>query len=296
MIQWMLRVFTTAVFLVTPAFAQKDYSDVEIKTTHVAGSVYMLEGSGGNIGISAGSDGVLMIDDQFAGLSDKIQAAIDNLKKGKLKFVLNTHWHADHTGGNSNFGKDALIVAHTNVRQRLSTVQKLFTRTYEPLPKEGLPVVTFDDSISIHFNGEEIQVLHYPNGHTDGDSVVYFPTSKVIHMGDILFAGSFPFVDLDHGGDVEGLIKNIKEIIKELPKDVKVIPGHGSLSTLDDLKAFHKMLVGTTDFVRMQMREGKSVDDIKKAGFPKEWEPWDGEIFSADRWIDTIHTSLTRKK
>ncbi len=276
--------------------AQRDFSKVKIKTTHVAGPIYMLEGSGGNIGVSAGEDGVLIVDDQFAPLAEKIRAALAKIDKGDLQFVLNTHWHGDHVGGNVEFGREASIVAHTNVRRRLSTGQKLFDRTVEPLPKHGLPVITFDDSLSIHFNGEEIHVLHFPHGHTDGDCVVFFKKSNVVHMGDHHFAGMFPFVDLDHGGDVVGMARNVKAIIDRVPPDVKIIPGHGPLSTLDDLKTYHRMLTGTTAFVRQRMDEGNPVEQITAEGLPSEWDAWGKGFIEPGKWIDTIYKSLSDPK
>ena len=167
----------------------QDFSKVEIKATKVAGNVYMLEGSGGNIGVSVGPDGILIVDDQFAPLADKIKAALKTLGDGKLKFVLNTHYHGDHTGGNVAFGPDALIIAQTNVRKRLSTEQKskFFNHTTPASPKEALPVITFDQAVSVFFNGEEIKVIHFPQGHTDGDSVIFFTGSNVVHMGDDFF-------------------------------------------------------------------------------------------------------------
>src|SRR6185436_1780034 len=229
------------------SFAQQDFSKVEITATKVAGNIYMLQGSGGNIGVSVGTDGILIVDDQFAPLADKIKKALKDLGDGKLKFVLNTHWHGDHTGGNVAFGPDAPIIAHDNVRRRLSTEQKseFFKRTTPASPNEALPVITFDKSLSVHFNGEEIKVIHFPHGHTDGDSVIFFTNSNVVHLGDDFFVSRFPFVDLESGGDVEGLIKNIAEIMPKLPADVKIIPGHGAISTVADLKAYHRMLTET---------------------------------------------------
>src|SRR5712692_12003121 len=200
-----------------------DFSKVEIKVTKVGGNVYMLEGSGGNIGVSVGPDGILIVDDQFAPLADKIKAALKTLGDGKLKFVLNTHYHGDHTGGNVVFSPEAPIIAQTNVRARLSTEQKskFFKRTTPPSPKEALPVITFDQAVSVFFNGEEIKVIHFPHGHTDGDSVIFFTGANVVHMGDDFFAGRFPFVDLASGGNVEGVTKNVGDIISKLPAGVK---------------------------------------------------------------------------
>jgi cyclase len=284
--------------LAAGAVGQQDFSKVEIKATKVNGNVYMLEGSGGNIGVSVGADGILIVDDQFAPLAGKIKAALKTLGEGKLKFVLNTHWHGDHTGGNVVFGPEAPVIAHDNVRRRLSTEQKseVFKRTTPASPKEALPVITFGQSLSVHFNGEEIRVIHFPQGHTDGDSVIFFTNSNVVHMGDDFFANRFPFVDLESGGSVEGLVKNIGDIISKLPADVKLIPGHGPISTLDDLKKYHRMLSETTDVVRKKMAAGKTLDQIKQEGLPEEWKPWGTGFIKTDMWIETIHRSLSAKK
>ena len=275
---------------------QQDFSQVQIKATKVAGNVYMLEGSGGNIGVSVGADGILIVDDQFAPLADKIRAALKGLNQGKLRFILNTHWHGDHTGGNIAFGPEAPIIAHDNVRKRLATEQRsqVFNRTTPASPKEALPVITFDQSLSVHFNGEEIRVIHYPQGHTDGDSVIFFSSSNVVHLGDDFFAGRFPFVDLESGGSVEGLIKNIGEIIGKIPEGAKLIPGHGPISTLEDLKNYHRMLQQTTEIVRQKITAGKTLEQIKSEGLPAEWEPWGTGFIKTDRWVETIYKSVKK--
>jgi cyclase len=280
-----------------PIVAQ-DFSKVEIKATKVAGNVYMLEGSGGNIGVSVGPDGILIVDDQYAPLADKIKAALKTLGEGKLKFILNTHYHGDHTGGNIAFSPDAPIIAQTNVRKRLSEEQKskLFNRTTPASPKEALPVITFDNAVSVFFNGEEIKVIHFPHGHTDGDSVIFFTGSNVVHMGDDFFYGRFPFVDLEAGGDVEGMTKNIGDIISKLPAGVKIIPGHGPLSDADGLKAFHNMLVQTTDIVRKRMAAGKTLDQIKAEGLPEEWKTWGSGFIKTDVWLTLVYNSLSAKR
>ncbi len=295
-----MRMYSTivclfALFAPASSPAQDDFSKVEIKTIPVSGNIHMLEGSGGNIGVSAGPDGILMIDDQYAPLSEKIKAALAKLGSEKPRFILNTHWHLDHVGGNETFGRDGSIISHDNVRKRLSTRQELFGRTVEPLKKEGLPVVTYNDAVTVHFNGEEIRMVHFPNSHTDGDGVVFFSGSNVVHMGDLMFAGMFPFVDLDHGGDVVGLTKSVERIIAMLKPDVKIIPGHGPLSTLDDLKTFHAMLVETTDHVRKAVAAGKTLDQIKADGVPDKWKPWGTGFIKTDRWLETVHRSLTRE-
>ncbi|MBI3951244.1 MAG: MBL fold metallo-hydrolase [Acidobacteria bacterium] len=283
------------VLVVDPVLAQQDFSKVEIKATRVAGNIYMLEGQGGNIGVSAGPDGILIVDDQFAPLAEKIRAALKELNTGQLKFILNTHWHGDHTGSNRIFGPEAPIIAHTNVRKRLMTEQKIFGRTVPPEPKEAWPVITFDSSLSVHFNGEEIKVIHFPHGHTDGDSVIFFTGSNVVHMGDDMFAGRFPFVDLNSGGDVEGMANNVDAVIRQLPADVKVIPGHGPLSTLDDLKAYHQMLVQTAAWVRQRVSAGKTLDEMKAEGLPNHWQSWGTGFIKTDQWIEIVYRSLSRK-
>ena len=279
------------------ASAQTDFSKVQMKATKVAGNVYMLEGAGGSIGVSVGDDGLLIVDDQFAPLADKIRAALKGIADKKLHFILNTHWHGDHTGGNVAFGPEATIIAHDNVRKRLSTEQKsaVFNSTTPPSPKEALPVITFDQTLTVHFNGEDIRAIHYPHGHTDGDSVIFFSASNVVHLGDDFFAGRFPFVDLESGGSVEGLIKNIGELITKIPNDAKLIPGHGPISTLDDLKSYHRMLQQTTEIVRGKIKAGKTLDQIKSEGLPAEWAPWGAGFIKTDRWVETIYRSLTAK-
>jgi glyoxylase-like metal-dependent hydrolase (beta-lactamase superfamily II) len=279
------------------ATAQTDFSKVEMKATKVAGNVYMLVGAGGNIGVSVGTDGILIVDDQFAPLADKIRAALKGIDQGKLRFILNTHWHGDHTGSNAQFGPEATIIAHDNVRKRLSTEQKIpfFKSTVPASPKEALPVITFNHSLSVHFNGEDIRAIHYPNGHTDGDSVIFFTTSNVVHLGDDFFSGTFPFVDVDNGGNVVGLAKNIGEIITKIPAGAKLIPGHGPLSTIDDLKTYHRMLLETTDVVRKKVAAGKTLDQIKTEGLAEEWKSWGTGFIKTDQWIELIHISLTRK-
>jgi glyoxylase-like metal-dependent hydrolase (beta-lactamase superfamily II) len=279
-----------------PVRAQADdFSKVEIKPAKVAGSVWMLEGAGGNIGVTAGPDGLLIVDDQFLPLADKIKAALKGISPdGKLAFVVNTHWHGDHTGGNPVFGKEATIIAQVNVRKRLSTKQERPGRTTEPAPKEALPVVTFEDGVSIWFNGEEIEAVHAPHGHTDSDSIIYFKGSNVVHMGDQFFNGMFPFIDLASGGDVAGYVKNVGDVLARVPADAKVIPGHGKLGTVADLKRFHEMLVATTGIVKAEIAKGMTLEDAKKAGLPADWKSFATDFVTTDRWIETIYTSMKK--
>jgi glyoxylase-like metal-dependent hydrolase (beta-lactamase superfamily II) len=286
---WLLAGVLVAGALGAPA--QQDFSKVEVKAEKVKGNVYMLTGAGGNIGVSAGPDGVLIVDDQFAPLADKIRAALAGISSGKLKFILNTHFHGDHTGGNKEFGPEAPIIAQTNVRKRLMTDQTRGGRTTPAAPKEAWPVVTFDHSVSIHFNGEEIKAIHFPQGHTDGDSVIFFTGSNVVHMGDDFFAGRFPFVDLDAGGNVDGLIKNIAELISQIPADAAIIPGHGPVSTVEDLKAYHQMLVETSAIVANKMKAGKSLDAIRAEGLGDQWASWGTGFINTRAWIEAIYKS-----
>jgi len=209
---------------------ERDFSKVEIKVQKVAGTVYMLQGAGGNIGVSVGEDGIVIVDDQFAPLAPKIKEALKGITDKPIKFILNTHYHGDHTGGNGVFGKDAPIIAHENVRRRLQSGTTAGGRTVPPAPKGALPVVTFNDRVTIHANGEDIRALHVPSGHTDGDSVIFFPQSRVVHMGDDFFNGMFPFIDIENGGSVKGMAVSVEKILSQIGDDVKVIPGHGALS------------------------------------------------------------------
>ena len=293
-----MKKFVPSLALLTLLFAatavgQQDFSKVEIKASKVAGNIHMLQGAGGNIGVSVGTDGILIVDDQYAPLADKIKAALKTLDQGKLRFILNTHWHGDHTGGNALFGPEAPVIAHTNVRKRLKEGSTTPWKV-EPASKEALPVVTFDHSVSIHFNGEEIRVIHFPHSHTDGDSVIYFTGSNVLHMGDNFFNGMFPFIDLDSGGDVDGYVKTVGDVLAKLPAGAKIIPGHGPLATADDLKLVHRMLRETTDIVRKKVAAGKTLEQIKAEGLPEEWKPWGTGFIKTDRWIETLYRAYKK--
>ena len=286
-----------ALLAALPAAAQTpDTSKVEIKVVPVAGQVSILMGSGGNIGVSAGDDGLLMIDDQYEPMSDKIRAALAGLSKGKLKFIVNTHWHGDHTGGNKVFGPEAPIIAQSNVLKRMSTEQtiKFFNTTVPASPKEALPVITFDQSVSIHFNGEEIKVVHFPRGHTDGDSIIVFTKSNVVHMGDDFFNGMFPFVDIGSGGTVQGMADAVAKVLAMVPADAKIIPGHGNLGTVADLKAFHTMLVETSAIVKKGIQAKKSLGAIQAEGLGEKWKPWGAGMLDTKSWIAMVHESLTQ--
>jgi len=301
----MLKKFIAVSFILSlfsnHAFAHKKHEnenqtqDVTVKTQKITDRVYMLQGRGGNVGASVGADGILIVDDDYAQVSPKLAEALKALGSEKPRFIFNTHWHGDHSEGNKFFGKDSLILAHTNVRKRLSVESIVLGNKTEAYPKFALPVFTYDQSMSVHFNDEEIRAVHYPNGHTDGDSVIFFTKAGVVHLGDDFFAGRFPFVDLDSGGSVQGLTKNIADIIAKLPADAKIIPGHGALSTSEDLKAYHQTLVETTDIVQKGMMSGKTLEGLKKDGLPAKYKSWGEGFIKTDFWIETIHKSLTMK-
>lgn len=269
------------------AHAQQDFSKVEIKAIHVAKNIYMLQGAGGNIGVSVGPEGILIVDDQFAPLAEKIEAALKELNPGKLKFVLNTHYHGDHTGGNAHFGRAANIIAHTNVRKRLGGGRTA--------AKDALPIITFDHSLSVHFNGEEIKVLHVPPGHTDSDSIIHFTGANVVHLGDSFFSGRFPNIDLSGGGDVRGFIKNVEDAMQKLPPDAKLIPGHGPLSTRKELVEFHEMLVATSGVVEKAIAAGKTLAQIRADGLPEKWKSWEVPTITTSRWLEILYQGLNRK-
>jgi cyclase len=290
--------------LVPLARAQNDtdYSKVQIKVTKVAGTVYMLEGSdAGNIAASVGEDGIVIVDDQYAPLAEKIQAALKGITDKPVRFIINTHYHGDHTGGNEYFQKQAPIIAHDNVRKRLtegSTGGNLGSLKFDskPQPKGALPILTFDHDVTVHLNGEDIRALHFPSGHTDGDSIIFFPQSKVVHMGDDFVRYGFPFIDLAAGGSVEGMIIACEEVIPKLPPDVKVIPGHGAIGTLDDVREYITMLKETRAVVQKGVQQGKTLDQLKQEKVLDPWKKWNGDYVTSDIFIETLYNDLTGNK
>ena len=298
----MRKLFCLVALLTAAAFAQdNDFSKVQIKVTKVAGNVYMLQGAGGNIAASVGDDGIVVVDDQYAPLADKIQAALKGITDKPIRFVINTHYHEDHTGGNEFFQQKAPIIAHDNVRKRLEdggTAGNNASVKFEakPQPKSALPIITFDHDVTVHLNGEDIRALHVPSGHTDGDSVIFFPKSNVVHMGDDFVTYGFPFIDLGGGGSVEGMIAGLESIIPKLPPDVKVIPGHGPVSNLDDVRAYLKMLKDTTAAVQAGIKRGKTMDQLKQEKVLEPWKKYSGDFISSDAFIETLYNDLTGKK
>lgn len=279
-----------------PAAAQGDLSKVEIKTTKLSDTVYMMVGSGGNLALSAGEDAAFLVDDQFAPLTPKITAAVAAVTPKPVKFLLNTHWHFDHTGGNENFGKaGAVIVAHDNVRRRMNAEQliEFLGMKTKPSPKAALPVVTFSADTTFHLNGEEIHAYHAPRAHTDGDSIVLFRGSNVVHMGDIYFNGMYPFIDTSSGGTVAGVIAACDRVIAISDDRTKIIPGHGPLSNRQELKAYRDMLEAVSGRVRAMIAEGKKVEEIVAAGVSKDFdEKWGKGFIPAPKFAEMLTRNL----
>lgn len=276
--------------------AQLDPATVEIKVTPVAAGVWMLQGAGGNIGLSAGEDGVFLVDDQYAPLTGKILAAIKTVSERPVRFVVNTHWHGDHTGGNENLGKaGAVIVAHHNVRERMSTDQFMerFDETVPASPHAALPVITFGDGVTFHLNGDTLEVVHLPAGHTDGDSAVIWKEADVLHAGDLFFNGMYPFIDLGSGGSIDGMIAAVEALLERAGEGTKIVPGHGPLATRADLAAYHAVLEGARDEVAALIAEGKSREEVVAADPTAEWnETWGGGFVDAAGFAGTIYDSL----
>ncbi len=269
-------VAATTLVALAPIAHSQDFSKVEIKTTKLAETVYMLVGAGGNIGVSAGPDAVFIVDDQYAPLTPKITAAIAQITSKPVQFVVNTHWHGDHAGGNENLAKSgAIIFSHENARKRLSTEQfiDLIKKNEPPSPKAALPVVTFRDSITFHLNGEEIRVIHVPRAHTDGDAIVLFTGTDVVHMGDTFWNGLFPFIDYSSGGSITGTIAACDKVLamSSVTERTRIIPGHGPLGNRADLTAFRDMLVGISTKIRQAINEGRTDEDILKLDLTKDY-------------------------
>jgi cyclase len=281
-----------------PAFAQQDFSKVEIKPTKLSATVYMMEGAGGNLGVSAGDDNVFLVDSQYAPLTARIEAAIKAISSKPVQFVFNTHWHGDHTGGNENLGKTgSIIVAHENVRQRLAADQfiALFKQAVKASPKAALPVVTFTQSMSFHLNGEQIRVIHVPRAHTDGDSIVHFMGSDVVHMGDTYFNGMYPFIDAATGGSIDGTIAACDQVIAMTTDKTKIIPGHGPLAGRADLRNYREMLATVSTRVKKAIAEGKSDEDIAKSGLLADLDATWGKGFLKPEAFLGMVTAMLRK-
>jgi glyoxylase-like metal-dependent hydrolase (beta-lactamase superfamily II) len=293
----LLLALAPALFAAAPALAQDDMSDVVIEVTSVRPGIDMLVGRGGNIGVSSGADGIVLIDDQYAPLHPKIAAAVAGIRPGPVRFVLNTHWHGDHTGGNEAFGKaGAVIVAHDAVRRRMSVEQfmKAFDRKVPASPPAALPVVTFGLDVTLHLNGDELHVLHVPRAHTDGDAIVRFRSANVVHMGDTFFAGRYPFIDLDSGGSLAGMIGAAELVLSLADANTRIIPGHGPLSDRAGLSAYRDVLVQARDRVQKAIGAGRTVEQVVADRPLADYDAeWGAGFITPEGFLKIVYASLS---
>ncbi len=293
-----LLLAATAFILAAPAAAQQDLSAVEIKVELIAPGVAVLFGAGGNVGLSYGEDGNIIVDDQFAPLTDKIAAAVATLDPDPVRFVINTHWHFDHTGGNENFGKrGAVILAHDNVRARMSTDQFLeaLNQKVPASPKGALPVVTFAQGVTLHLNGDTLHVVHVANAHTDGDALVHWKKANVLHMGDTFFhRQSFPFIDLSSGGSIDGLIAAADKALQMSNAQTRIIPGHGPVASRAEFAAYRAMLADIRAQVAAGIRAKRSLAQIQAAK-PAARYGMPGGFIKPDQFVEAVYTSLTKR-
>ena len=285
--------------LVPGLLPAQDFSSATIKTIAVADGIYMLMGPGGNIGVGTGEDGVFVIDDQFAPMTDKITAAIASVTDRPVKMVINTHWHGDHTGGNENFSRaGALIVAHDNVRVRMNSthISTFFKSETKPAPKAALPVVTFDNTITFHLNGQTIRAEHVPPAHTDGDSIIWFEEANVVHLGDTFFNGLYPFIDVDSRGSVAGIIETVNRVLPRIDQQTKIMPGHGPLTDIKGLTEYRDMLQTVVDRIQAMIDAGKSPQEIVAATPTAEFDAaWGGGFIKPDQWVELLYTVMVRQ-
>ena len=267
------------------SFADDRFKDVKIEAKQVNDNVYVLYGAGGNIGVLVGDDGTLMIDDQFEPLAPKIESAlleVTKAKNTKITYLVNTHYHGDHTGSNNYFAKSASVLAHENVRKRMSVNNKGI----------GLPVVTYEQGIKLHLNGDRIHVKHLAAGHTDGDSVIFFEKANVWHLGDLFFESRFPYIDVKSGGSVAGYINNLDSLVSQINDDAQIIPGHGKLTDKKGFKRFVDMIKATKDIVKRQKQAGVSKQQLIDAGLGEKWKVWDWSFITEKRWIETLYDNI----
>ncbi|HKL51291.1 MAG TPA: MBL fold metallo-hydrolase [Wenzhouxiangellaceae bacterium] len=293
-----LKAFCAA-FALLPAltFAQ-DFSSVEIRTTEVSEGIYALQGAGGNLGLVVGDRGAFLIDDQYAPLTDKIIAAVAAVTDKPIRFVFNTHWHGDHTGGNENMAEaGALIVAHDNVRKRMSAGQfmEFFDREVAPSPDNALPVVTFNDRVTFHIGGHTVHAIHVPNAHTDGDAIVHLEEANVIHTGDIVFHGLYPFIDYGSGGSLAGMIGATDRVIVLADEDTAVITGHGGpVIDQGQLRAYRDMLATVEARLTDLIAAGGTLEQVLEAGVTDEFDAqWGQGFITPERWVELNYKGMT---
>ena len=286
-----------ASYLCGVAASAQDLSLVEQKVHKLSDTVWWIEpvpAYGGNIAVSAGEDGILMVDDQLMPLTDDIKEAVASIQEGKIDFLINSHYHYDHAGGNAAFGEESLIIAHHSVKTRLLERREAgFNFRDEPHPAEAIPVLTFKENVTFDWNGEDIDVIYLGNtSHTDGDVVIFFRESNVIHTGDqYVNLNGYPFIDLPVGGSATGLRDNIAAMLAMIDDDTKVMPGHGPVTTKTELQAYHDRIAATIDIVETQMLAGKSLDEIQETGLPEEYSKFTG-FMTIPTWIQQVFSSL----
>ena len=294
----LLQVMLLALACLNTAIAEEPFKDVEINTIKAGDGVYMLTGKGGNLGLSVGDDGVFLIDDQFAPLTGKIQAAIARLSDKPVRFVLNTHWHPDHTGGNENLGASgATLIAHDNVRTRLSVDNfiEMFQMDAPAMPKTGLPVITFNEAITFHINNDDIRAWHVEHAHTDGDAIVHFRQANVIHTGDIYFAGMYPFIDSGSGGSAEGCIRAINQVLEIANEKTVIIPGHGPISNRQELTAYRGMLKTISEHIKVRLRNKDSLEQVQADGVTADFDAAYGAGFiKNEQFVKMLYQDLSR--
>jgi len=281
---------------VAPSLRAQNFDTIQVRSVLVAGSVHMLQGAGGNIGLVVGNDAVFVVDDQFAPLTPKVLAAIKAITPDPVKFVLNTHWHFDHTGGNENMGKaGALIFAHENVRRRMSTGQLIeaLNRTEPASPHGALPVVTFTDTVTFHLNGDSIVVFHVAPAHTDGDAIVYFTKANVVHTGDVFVSAGFPFVDLSSGGSIDGIIRATERIMVTTNAQTKIIPGHGPLTDRGRVKEYHDMLYVLRDRMRKEIAAKHTIEQVLASKITAEYDAaWPA---NRERFLRILYQEMSKR-
>lgn len=290
-----LFLFSFALFVST-IYSQSRFDNVVIKEHKITDQIYMLEGSGGNIGLYIGDGEAFMIDDQFAPLSEKIMNKISELTDHKVQVLVNTHWHGDHTGGNENFGKEgAIIIAHDNVYERMSKDQERNGRVTPAAPEVARPVITFSDDMTLRYLEEPILLTHVHNAHTDGDAFVYFTESNVLHMGDCFFNQRFPYIDISSGGSFSGLIAAVETAAMIVDDETTIIPGHGPIGSKLDLLNYHKFLIDLRSKMESEIASGKTADDMDPAAMTKGYESWSTSFMNAKRLIGIVYASMTEE-
>ena len=284
----------SSIIIMNGISSQNPFEEVEVEISKLSPNLYRLYLTNVTVVALIGSEGILLSDAARYRTGPSLKKALEKICREPIKIIINTHWHHDHTGGNNFFGKEATIIAHHTVREHLSEeqYQSLWQEKYEAYPEYARPHITYSDRMHLYVNDEEVEIIHLPNGHSAGDAVVYFKKANVLHLGDLLFADKFPAIDYDHGGNVKQFVKNLDEIIKSMPSDVTIVPGHGRNYTMNDLEAYRNMISSTAAIVEEAMKNGQSLDEMKKANILKDWAKWEQNYFTCNEWIEIIYNSL----